>query len=193
MKRRARTLLVIVALIALTWTFAEEFRSGNSDDPVDLILPLLPDYRTVEGQTLTSYVTGLAEGAALLSGQPQLAIAVGVVDRVADCYQDVGGVRSRLYSQVGNPLASGLVVVADAQRVRDPEIVLRCVAPTALALEGAGESVIEPCAGTYVMNHDGRDYYIAYVATTNDVCRDFCASLKDCPISAPPLALPENS
>ncbi|MBN2392261.1 MAG: hypothetical protein JXR84_16150, partial [Anaerolineae bacterium] len=55
--------------------------------PAVEMLPDLPDYTVVEGETLTDYLGTLAEGTTLLAGHPELAVLALGVDKVIGCYQ----------------------------------------------------------------------------------------------------------
>ncbi len=135
----------------------------------------------MEGQTITTYVSALSEGAALLlAGQPHLAATIGALDQVIGCYQDIGGVRARVYSHVDRPLDAGLVAVIDESTLNDPENLFRCVTPATLDLEGVDEIVIEPCTAAYTLNREDGAFHIIYAASSYAVCRDFCASLDQC-------------
>jgi hypothetical protein len=184
LRRLARAVIFLLALLALGLLFVDELRPPEGEPPAARLLPNLPAYRQVEGQTITAYVGALSEGAALLAGQPQLALTVGVLDGVIDCYQEVGGVRARVYSHAEQPLAAGLVAIVDEARINDPDNLFRCVTPAALSLEGTEEIVIEPCAATLTLVNDEGTFYVVYAGSTFNTCRDFCSALAGCQVHA---------
>lgn len=181
-KRIYKVAIFIIAAIALAGFLVDDFRQGPVDPPAARLLPDLPGYRQVEGQTLTTYIGALSEGAALLAGQPQLAVTIGTIDQVVDCYQEVGGVRARVYSQAAAPLHAGLVAVVDEARINDPDLLFRCVAPSTLNLEGVDENYIEPCTAAYTIVREDGTFYVIYAASTYDVCVDFCSALEGCTV-----------
>lgn len=181
LRRLARAGIFLLALLALGLLFVDELRPGG-EPPAARLLPDLPAYRQVEGQTITTYIGALSEGAALLAGQPQLALTVGALDGVIGCYQEVGGVRARVYSHAERPLEAGLVAIVDEARINDPDNLFRCVTPAALSLEGAEEMVIEPCAAAFTLVNDDGTFYVVYAASTYTTCHDFCTALEDCAV-----------
>jgi len=182
-RRIWRVLIFMLAAAALTLLFVDDLRRPNSEPPAAQLLPDLSAYRQVEGQTITDYIGALGEGAALLAGQPQLAVTVGVVDGVVGCYQEIGGVRARLYSHAERPLEAGLVAVVDATQLNDPDNFFRCVTPAGLNLE-SGENAPQPCVAAYTLTRADGTFHILYAGSTYSVCRDFCAALEACQVHA---------
>lgn len=181
-KRVIRVLIFAAAVVMLGLLFANDLRRSPDEPPAARLLPDLAEYRQVEGQTITGYIGALSEGAALLAGQPQLAITVGALDSVIGCYQEIGGVRARVYSQKERPLEAGFVAVADETILNDPDNLFRCVTPAALSLEGTGEGGLEPCVAAYSVTLEDRTFHIIYAASAYQVCRDFCSNLEGCEV-----------
>jgi hypothetical protein len=154
--------------------------SGNStaQPPAVTLLPNLPGYTVIEGQTLTGYIGKLSGGAALLTGQPELAVTLTAVDAIIGCYQQVGAVRARVYSSQASPLSAGAVAIADKKALLDPANLFRCVAPS---LRTQAQAVkIEPCKASYTLTRDGDEFYILYAGTTLEICQTFCRNLEGC-------------
>ena len=148
-----------------------------------VMLPKLSGYNEVEGQTLTSYIGKLSGGAALLTGQPELAATLTAVDAIVGCYQQVGAVRARLYSNQASPLSAGTVAIADRNALLDPANLFRCVRPN---IGFQAQSVkIQPCAANYTLSRDGDEFYILYAGTTLEICQAFCANLEGCTAHKP--------
>lgn len=149
-----------------------------AEPPAATMLPNLSGYTTVEGQTLTGYINKLSGGAALLSGNPELAVMLAGVDRIVTCYQQVGAVRARIYSHQAQPLSAGAVAIADKKALLDPANFFKCVAPNVRM--GAQSAQIEPCTANYTLQKDGNEFYILYAGTTQEICRAFCQNLEQC-------------
>lgn len=181
-KRIFRAVLFLLAAIALTSMLFDDYRREIGDPPAARLLPNLPSYRQVEGQTITTYIGTLSEGAALLAGQPHLAVTLGVLDQMTGCYQDVGAVRARVYSRIDQPMYSGLVAVVDDTMVNDPETLFRCITPAALNLDETGQPVIEPCAAGFTLDTGQGKFHIIYAASDYSVCVDLCSSLANCSV-----------
>jgi hypothetical protein len=181
MKRVAIIVLIITTLAGLA-LFQGCDDNPDRQPPAARLLPDLNGYNQVEGQTITTYVSTLAGGAALLAGQPQLTATVAVVDHIIGCYQDVGAVRARVYSQQEQPLAAGAIAIADRNEISDPANLFQCVLPASLdAVPTSPETiVIEPCTASYTLTRNNNELYIIYAATTPDVCQAFCRNLEGC-------------
>jgi hypothetical protein len=182
MKRVARIIIFILAAAALALLFFKNYRPGGGDTPAARLLPNLPAYRTVEGQAITGYISALSEGVALLAGNPQAALTIGALDSVIGCYQEVGGVRARVYSHAERPLEAGLVAVVDESVVNDPDTLFRCVTPTAFGLESIQGQFPEPCTAAYTLIREDGTFYVIYAASTLSTCYDFCTALEGCEV-----------
>jgi hypothetical protein len=150
----------------------------TAQPPSVTMLPNLPGYTVVEGQTLTGYLGKLSGGAALLTGNPELAATLTAVDAIIGCYQQVGAVRARLYSNQALPLSAGAVAIADKKALLDPANLYKCVAPN---VGPRAQTVkIEPCQANYTLTRDGNEFYILYAGTTQEICQAFCKNLEGC-------------
>lgn len=181
-RRFLRAVVFVLAALALALLFFDDLRPITGEPPAAQLLPDLPAYRQVEGQTITSYIGALSEGAALLAGQPHLAVTVGALDQMIGCYQEIGGVRARVYSHIEHPLDAGLVAVVDEARMNDPDNLFRCVTPAALSLEGAEGLDIQPCTAAFTLTRPEGTFHVVYAASNHAVCRDFCVAIEGCSV-----------
>jgi hypothetical protein len=155
----------------------------TTEPPAAALLPKLPGYVTVEGQTITSFIGTLSGGAALLTGNPDLAATITAIDGIISCYQQVGAVRARVYSNQATPLSAGTVAIGDRNALLDPANLFRCVAPN---IGYRAESLtIKPCAASYTLSRGGNDFYILYAGTTQEICQAFCTHLEGCTAHKP--------
>jgi len=177
-----RLLNVMVILVLLSGC---ELTPGpvtpTPEPPAAALLPKLSGYTTVEGQTLTSFIGTLSGGAALLAGQPELAAALAAVDGIVSCYQQVGAVRARVYSNQAAPLTAGTVAVADHNVLTDPVNLFRCVAPNVFTQQ----QKIQLCSASYTLPREGNEFYILYAGTTLEMCQTFCSHLEGCTAHKP--------
>lgn len=179
-----RVILLLIAVAILMGVASVLLGVGDSDTepPAGEMLPSLTGYNVVEGEQLTDYLGKQAGGAALLVGQPELAAAIAVVDHIIGCYQDVGAVQARLYSDQEAPLSAGAVAIADRNELIDPQNLFKCVAPVIPDGTGAQGALpsIEPCTASYTLERDNNEFYIVYAGTTEEICRAFCTALEGC-------------
>ena len=145
--------------------------------PAVAMMPELPGYNTIEGQTITGYLSTVSGGATLLAGQPELAAAITAIDSIISCYQDIGAVRARVYSDQEEPLSAGAVAIADRNALASPANLFRCVSLPMAAEEAGG---IQPCTASYTLERDDNAFYIIYAGTTTEICQAFCSELEGC-------------
>ena len=146
--------------------------------PVVQLMPNLHGHQVIEGREIKDYIAGLAEGAALLSGHPELAPLIAKVDSVITCYHGAGAVNARIYSDEAFPLSSGAIAIADRNRLSDPATLFRCVGGRILPL--SAKPSLNPCAFSYTLGRDDNEFYIIYAGTTQEICHTFCVNLEGC-------------
>jgi hypothetical protein len=173
----------VVTLVSGCSLFFPTPTPPSGEPPAAALLPKLAGYNTAEGQTLTSYIGKLSGGGALLTGQPELAATLTAVDAIVGCYQQVGAVRARLYSNQVSPLSAGTVAIADRNALLDPANLFKCVAPNVQM--GAQSVKIEPCKASYTLKRDNDEFYILYAGTTTEICQAFCTNLEGCTAHKP--------
>ncbi len=179
MVKRSMFVLLIVGLLSLTGCeLATETGHTSSDAPAaQNFFPALPGYNIQTTDNVQDAITAAMGGASLLSGNPIQAALVTQVDRVIDCYREVGAVDARVYvEQIGNletvrvPIA-GVLAVINQDRVR--ENFLQCVTSTPLDGFRAQSAQPEPCygSGTFRFGDDTISYLFA--ATDQPLCQSF--------------------
>ncbi|HTP11844.1 MAG TPA: hypothetical protein VMP08_26500 [Anaerolineae bacterium] len=171
---RKAWLLVPIGVIAIVGCTGQK---GSAKD----MLPDVPNTTVVEGQTITQFVAKAADGAALTAANPELVPVIQRVEASLTCYQDLGAVALRTYTDQTFPLSAGIVAIIDRKALTDPTNFANCVLGRAQGA-GAATSVptIEPCVKTYTLKKDNNEFYIAYIATTKEMCAAFCSKLEGC-------------
>lgn len=144
------------------------------------MLPDVPNTTIVEGQKITDFIAKLADGAAVLAAHPELIPTIERVEASLNCYQGVGAVALRAYTDKTFPVSAGLVAITDRKALTDPGNFLNCVVLRAQARVPGAPPAIEPCAKTYTLKKEDNEFYIAYIATTQEMCDAFCSKLESC-------------
>jgi hypothetical protein len=142
------------------------------------LLPDVPNTTVVEGQTITQFLAKLADGAALAAANPELIPVIQRVETSASCYQNVDAVALRTYTDKTFPLYAGIVAIVDRNALTDPANFLNCV----IKPRGpqTAQTTLEACAKTYTLKKNDNEFYIAYLATTPQMCETFCSKLEGC-------------
>jgi hypothetical protein len=171
MLKRSLFLGLIVVLV-LT---ACQTQRGNAKD----LLPNVPNTTVVEGQTITQFLAKAADGASLATANPGLIPLIQRVEASLTCYQDLGAVALRTYTDKNFALSAGIVAIIDHKALTDPANFANCVLGRAQGAASATPT-IEPCLKTYTLKKDNNEFDIAYVATTKEMCQAFCSQLEGC-------------
>ena len=132
--------------------------------PVVEMMPDLPGYNVIEGEAVQEYIATLAEGAALLAGNPELVVLIEKVDRMIECYQDAGALNLRIFSNESFPLSSGAIAMVDQNRLTDPETLFECATGRLAPL--SSQPTLDPCGHSYTLNKDDNAFHIVYAGTT---------------------------
>lgn len=177
---RFLSLIVIITLLSGCDVLADLLGTSTDTPPAVEMLPDLPGYTIVEGQLLTDYLSTFSEGASLLAGQPELAALVVGVDQIIGCYQEVGAVQARVYSNEEKPLSAGVIAIADRDALLSPVNLFKCVNPLGAGDSSAQTIDFQPCSASYTLEKDDNEFYIIYAGTTEEVCHTFCANLEGC-------------
>ena len=176
MKMRIWAVTLTTLLIAVACT------SPGSTGQAASMLPDVPNTTIVQGQTISEYISSLASGGSLLTGNPPLAAAIEFAQGAINCYQEIGAVAVRIYSDNAFPLSSGMVAIVDRNAITDLGNLARCLGG------GAGveaQATIQACAHSYTLKKDDNEFYIAYVGTTLEMCQAFCTRLEGCTAHRP--------
>jgi hypothetical protein len=171
----SRQWIILLSLVALIAGCAGQPGSATE------LLPSVPNTDTVEGQTITEFISKLADGAALLAANPPLIAVVEKVEGALSCYQDLGAVAMRTYTDKTFPLSAGIIAVIDGKALKDPANFLNCVVVPRPDPDALGAlPTIEPCVKNYTLKKADNEFYIAYMATTKEMCEAFCSRLEGC-------------
>jgi hypothetical protein len=150
-------------------------KQGSAKD----LLPDVPNTTVIEGQTVTQFLAKLADGAALAAANPELIPVIQRIETSAGCYQDAGAVALRAYSDKSAPLTAGIVAIADRNALTDPANFLNCVVKPQPGAANSAQT-LQPCAKTYTLKKSDNEFYIAFVATTPEMCQTLCSKLEGC-------------
>ena len=165
-------LLTLIAAVALT---ACQTQQGSAKS----LLPDVPNTTVVEGQTITQFLAKAADGAALAAANPELIPVIQRVEASLMCYQNLDAIALRTYTDKTFPLSAGIIAVIDRKALTDPANFGNCVLGRAQKTE-ASVPTIDPCVKTYTLKKDNNEFYIAYMATTKEMCSAFCSKLEGC-------------
>jgi hypothetical protein len=167
--------LILLTLIAAVTLTACQTQQGSAKD----LLPEVPNTTVVEGETITQFLAKVADGAALAAANPELIPLIQRVEASLTCYQGLGAVALRTYTDKDFPLSAGIVAIIDRNALTNPANFANCVLGSAQG--GAASSfTIDPCVKSYTLKKNDNEFYIAYIATTQEMCGAFCSKLEGC-------------
>jgi hypothetical protein len=166
--------LLFLGLIAAFALTACQTQKGSAKE----LLPDVPDTTVVEGETITQFLAKLTDGAALVAASPQLIPLIQRVETSLTCYQGLGAVALRTYTDKQFPLSAGIIAIVDRKALTDPANFANCVLGVGRARSAT--PTIDPCVKTYTLQKDNNEFHIAYIATTQEMCQAFCSRLEGC-------------
>jgi hypothetical protein len=83
-----------------------------------------------------------------------------------------------VYTDKTFPLSAGFVAIIDRNAVTTPANWQQCL--TGQPRASAQAVTLQPCATTFTLKKDNNEFYIAYVATTVELCQALCSRLEGC-------------
>ncbi len=176
MPRQIYLLLLFLALLLITVVGCDLQPTPSTDAAA--LLPQLPGYNTIEGESFTDALTTLGV-MATLGGLPQFGAPIAAISEVVACYQEAGAISARVYSDPNIPQNSGIIAIGDHNALQNPVTFLRCV-PGATSGSSSGSVNIEPCTHSYTLTKEDNEFYILYAGLTPEVCHAFCSNLEGC-------------
>lgn len=183
-KRKVLTFLfVVVALLAVGCSelgIDTLATPGTRGPAASSLLPNLPGYTRIESSSIQDFISGLGEAGTALTGQFGATAAIGVVDRIASCYRDIGVLDASGYSQDALPVVAGVVAVVNRSQLTNPANFLNCVGVRDQGVMADPGPGMQPCTNAYTTELQGDTYDIIYAATDSELCNLFCASLPNC-------------
>jgi len=173
--RKFGLLLTILLLAACSMTATGDTASDAAS--AQSFLPNIPGYNVTEANTITEALTAAGVGGSLLTGNLPLAALVNRLDAMMQCYQGVGAVAARVYTELNLAnLIQGQIPKVGALAVINEDRLERNFFSCAI---GGGASIsaqsdqVEPCggSGTFTVNNE-RLHYI-FGATSPELCGIF--------------------
>ncbi len=141
------------------------------------MLPNVPNTKTVEGQSITQFIASLADGAVITAANPQLVVVINRIESTLNCFQDKGAVGMRTYVDQTFPLSAGAVLIVDRNALTNPANVVGCLTNPPGA---SATPTIQPCFKSYTLKKADNEFFIAYIASTAQMCEAFCSRLEGC-------------
>lgn len=176
MKRFGISLLVVTLAACSGNPFAPP--PTPTPPPPEVAAPTLVGYRSYAANEVQGQVATIIE-LATATNQPHIAVLVGVIDGMSQCYQEQGALQLKMYSKEENALITGVLAIVDESRLTDPAVLATCALQTG---SGGNGLIPEPCAASYTVEKDGKQIHISYAATDLEVCTALCTNLEGCTV-----------
>jgi hypothetical protein len=151
--------------------------TANDPAAAQSFLPTIPGYTMTEADSITDALAAAGVGGSLLSGNAALAAAVSRLDSMMQCYQNVGAIAARVYTQVDiASVVQGQIPKIGALAVINEDRIERNFLGCALGTGGAsaqGAGGIEPCGGSGTITVNNERIHYVFGATTPELCTIF--------------------
>ncbi len=171
--------LLLIGLLLVTGCTLNSGPTGNTASDVSSasnLLPSISGYTRTDAASITDAITAAGGGASLLSGNLAVAGAITQIDRMLDCYREVGAVAANVYTQVdiASLLQSQLPRIGAVGVINQDRVVnnfLSCAVGSANTGFSAQDAQVQPCggSGSLVVNNENITY--VYAATSPDLCQ----------------------
>ncbi len=139
-------------------------------------------YTSTDAMSITNAITTIGGGGALITGNPAGAAMIAKLDDMIRCYQSVGAVAARVYTQVDiGQLVQGEIPKVGALAVINRDRLQRNLLPCALNTGqgfAAQSAEIEPCSGSGTTVRFGETLDYIYAATDPQLCNLFAAAMQ---------------
>lgn len=181
--RKIAFFVIIGLLLAACQVVPSTGDSANDAAAAQSYLPNLPGYTATEASSITDALTKVGAGASVLTGNLPMAGLIAKLDDTLRCYQQVGAVAARVYTErnVAETVAGGAVpklgVLAVVNTTRVQRNLFSCVLNTGAGAQAQAQAeTIQPCggSGSFTVNNENLQY--VYAATSPDLCSTFQAA-----------------
>jgi len=151
----------------------------TSSDPsaVQQFLPTIPGYTATDADSIVDAISAVGGSASLITGNPVTAALIAQIDGMIQCYQQVGAVGAKIYTQadIGQILEGQLPTVGALAMINQNRVANNFL-PCALGgMSQFSAQAVQPCSssGQFVVNNETILY--VYGATTQALCDQFNA------------------
>jgi hypothetical protein len=169
-------ILMIMLLVAGCSLVASTGDTQNDPTAAQQFLPNIVGYTATDAGDIASTLAKIAGGANLLSGNFVFAALVTKIDGMIQCYQNVGAVTARIYTQsaidITNPEIPGVGALAILNEDRLRDNFLQCALGSSDDFS-AQAAQIEPCFGVGDFQISGETLRYMYAATKPELCAAF--------------------
>lgn len=139
-------------------------------------------YTSTEATNITQAISAVGGSATLITANPAVGAAILKIDDMMQCYQGVGAVSARVYTDANiAQVTTGTLPKVGALAIINRDRITRNLLSCALSF-GSGiaaqSAAIEPCAGSGSVVRNGETLDFVYAATDPQLCTLFAAAMQ---------------
>lgn len=176
--RKIALFLIVALLVAACQVVPTTGDTASDAAAAQNYLPNLAGFTATEANSITDALTKVGAGASAITGNLPMAGMIAKLDDTLRCYQQVGAVAARVYTEqnVAGALTQGTMprigVVAVVNTTRIQRNLFSCVLNTGIGAQSA-QAAIQPCggSGSFTVNNETLQY--VYAASAPEVCAAF--------------------
>lgn len=173
-KRLLALLLVVLIAAACQLVPGTGDKSTDAAAAQNFVPASIAGYNATEASSVTDALSKTGIGASVLTGNLAMAGAIAKLDGLIQCYQGVGAVAAKVYTEqtlptVGIPKIGVLAVINTTRLGRN---FLQCASSFGGASAQAANE-IQPCGGSGSFKVNNEDLEYLYAATTPELCTTF--------------------
>lgn len=174
MKRMILAMSIVLLVTAACSTAPTGDTAGDAT-AAQSFLPTLDGYSATEADSITEALSAAAGEGADIFGNEGVQVIVDRLDTFVACYQDVGAVSARVYTQAnlgsllgGNVPSVGAVAVVNQDRVR--ENFVACATGGQQQGFSAQSVSVEPCTGNGSFTSGGDSFSYIFAGSSGEFC-----------------------
>jgi len=176
MLQKQLTMIIILLLIAAGCRLVPGTGDSSTDaaSASNFVPASIPGYNATDAANIVDALTKAGVPASIVTGNLPLAGAIAKLDGMIQCYQSVGAVAAKVFTEqnIANSPIPKIGVIAVVNTTRLGRNFLQCAVNIGDASAQRADE-IQPCggSGSFVVNNENLEYVFA--ATTPELCTIF--------------------
>lgn len=177
MKHRIGLVAVIITVLIAGCSFnvGPTGDTAGQATSAEMFLPNIAGYTTSNADSIVDAITGVGGGASLITGNPALAAGIAKLDSMIQCYQNVGAVAARVYTQQDiSSVLQGQIPNVGAVAVINEDRLSRNFLNCAITGGASAQlQTIEPCFASGSLTANNETIHYLFAATNPALCSTF--------------------
>ncbi|MBZ0292245.1 MAG: hypothetical protein K8L99_06720 [Anaerolineae bacterium] len=178
MKKITGVLICFFILAGCSLNFGPTGDTISDPSSASTLLPNVAGYTRTNARSVTDALTTVGVGASAITGNLLTSAAIAQIDRMLQCYENVGAVAASVYTQsdISTVLQGEIPRLGAVGVINQDRLVnnfLNCAVGGAGDAFSAQSAEVEPCGGSGTTVVNGENISYVYAATAPELCQAF--------------------